>query len=405
MKDFARAERLNRLPPYLFVEIDRMRDAAVRSGQDIVDLGVGDPDLPTPGAIVEALAHAARDARHHRYPPSNGLPEFREEIARWFHARFDVTLDPQTEILPLLGSKEGIGHTPLAVVNPGDRVLVPDPGYPVYRSSTIFAGGEPVTLPLRAENGFLPDLEAIPASDLRGVRLLFINYPNNPTSAVAEYEFYERAVRFAEKHGIFIVSDAAYCETTFDGFRAPSLLQVPGGKDVGIEIHSLSKTFNMTGWRIGYAVGHADILRALHAVKSNLDSGAFGAVQMAALAALRLPHEVSAQIVETYRVRRDVMMEALHRAGCAVPSPRGTFFIWAPVPAGERSMDFVARLLRETAVVATPGVGFGEHGEGWFRLSMTSDVERVREAGRRLVAYAPWTGASVGGATGRVTPS
>lgn len=394
MRPFARAHRLELLPPYLFVEIDRLKREAIARGQDVIDLGVGDPDMPTPAPVIEALAAAAHDARHHQYPPSNGLAAFREEIARWFHARFGVHLDPASEILPIIGSKEALGHTPLAMIDPGDRVLVPDPGYPVYRSGTIFAGGEPVTLPLTAARGFLPALDTLRPTDLAGVKLMFLNYPNNPTAACADPAFFEDVVRFAHRHGVFVINDCAYSETTFDGFRAPSLMQIPGGKEVGIELHSLSKTFNMTGWRIGFAVGNADMLRALHAVKSNLDSGQFGAIQMAAIAALRLPASVPQAIVATYKARRDVTVAALRAAGCAVDMPRGTFFVWAPVPAGIDSMGFVRRVLAETGVVMTPGVGFGPGGEGFFRISCTRDVERMREAGRRLAALAPWPGVS-----------
>ncbi len=390
MTPFHRPQRLEALPPYLFVEIDRLKKAAMADGVDVVDLGIGDPDLPTPPEIIAALSDAATNPRFHQYPPSDGLPELRAEIARWFAGRFDVALDPAREILPVIGSKEGLGHTPLALVNPGDRVLIPDPAYPVYRSGTIFAGAEPVTLPLHASNGFLPDLDAIPPSDLRGVKLLFLNYPNNPTAAVADRAFWERVVAFAEKHGIFVVSDAAYSETTFDGFRAPSLMQIPGGKDIGIEMHSLSKTYSMTGWRIGFAVGHPELLSALHAIKSNLDSGQFGAVQMAARAALALPSSVPQQITETYRARRDVLVAALRAAGCTIEAPRGTFFVWAPVPRGMASMDFVGRLLREAGVATVPGNGFGVAGEGFFRMSVTSDIERVRAAGARIAALAPW---------------
>lgn len=378
------AERLRRLPPYLFAEIDRQKREARARGVDLIDLGIGDPDLPTPPHVVDALARAARDPRNHRYPDYEGLLSFREAVAGWYRRRFGVTLDPATEVLTLIGSKEGTAHIPLAFVNPGDVVLVPDPGYPVYAAGTVFAGGEPYFLPLRAEHGFLPDLDAVPADVLRRAKMLFLNYPNNPTAATAPREFFEAVVRLAQRHGLIVCHDAMYSELCFDGYAPGSFLQVPGAKEVGVEFHSCSKTYSMTGWRIGFVVGNREILAGLGRVKTNVDSGVFQAVQEAAIAALTGPQDYVAWARGVYQERRDLVVAGLRQLGLPVWVPRATFFVWAPVPDGGDSRKWASRLLQEAGVVVTPGVGFGPAGEGYYRIALTVDRDRIAEAMARL---------------------
>ena len=379
-----RAQRLLDLPPYLFVEIDRRKRAAREAGVDVIDLGVGDPDAPTPHFIVEAMARAIREPENHKYAIGGGKPEFREAAAEFMQRRFGVHLDARTEVLALLGSKEGIGHLPLAVLNPGEVALIPQPAYPVYQASTILAGGVCHIMPLSAEHGWLPQLDQIPADVCRRARLMFINYPNNPTSACASLGFFQDVVAFARQHDLLVMQDAAYSELYF-GETPPSLLQVDGAKDVGIEIHSLSKTFNMTGWRIGFAVGNADVLAALAQVKSNLDSGIFGAVQRAGIEALHnTDHvEIRAQ-TDVYKQRRDLVVEGLRAAGWSVTPPEATFYIWAGTPGGRNSMEVCSRVLEETGVVLIPGGGFGPCGEGYARLALTVDQDRMREALDRI---------------------
>ena len=381
---FELSQRLRQLPPYLFAEIDRAKRRLRAEGKDLIDLGVGDPDRPTPAHIVEALYRAAQDPSNHNYALDFGMTELREAIAGWYQDRFGVELDPETEVLPLLGTKEGIAHIPLAFVNPGDRVLVPDPGYPVYASGTIFAGGEPVRMPLKAENGFLADLEAIDGETASRSRLLFLNYPNNPTAAVCDLAYLEKAAAFAGKHGIILCHDAAYTELAFDGFRPPSFLQAEGSREVGIEFHSLSKTYNMTGWRVGFAVGNPEVIRGLSKVKSNIDSGIFQAVQKAGVAALTGPQDFRDELLETYRRRRDTLVDGLNALGWQVEKPRATFYVWCPVPDGSPSADFAKRLLEESGVVATPGVGLGPSGEGYIRMALTRPEEEIRVALERL---------------------
>jgi LL-diaminopimelate aminotransferase len=378
------ADRLKKLPPYLFAEIDRQKKEARARGADLVDLGIGDPDLPTPPHIIEALARSAREPKNHRYPDYEGLLTFRAAAAHWYRERFSVALDPATEVLTLIGSKEGTAHAPLAFVNPGDVVLVPDPGYPVYAAGTWFAGGEPHFLPLRAERDFLPDLDAIPADVLRRARMLYLNYPNNPTAAVATPAFFARVVEFARRHGIIVCHDAMYSELKFDGYDPPSFLQTPGAKDVGVEFHSCSKTYSMTGWRIGFVVGNADVLKGIGRVKTNVDSGVFQAVQEAGIAALTGPQESVAKSRAIYQERRDVVVDGLRKLGLPVTPPRATFFVWAPVPNGGDSRKWAARLLQDAGVVVTPGVGFGPSGEGYYRIALTVDKARIAEAMERL---------------------
>ena len=383
-KRILHASRLRQLPPYLFAEIDRLKLEAVERGMDIIDLGVGDPDLPTPPHIVKRMAEAAADPRHHRYPSYEGLLAFRRAAAEWYRDRFGVVFDPAREVLTLIGSKEGIGHIPLAFIDPGDTVLVPDPGYPVYQAATVLAGGIPHSLPLYPSNGFLPDLESIPLDVLRKTKMLFLNYPNNPTAAVARMEFFVQAVDFARRHQLILCHDAAYSEIAFDGFRPQSLLEVEGAKEVAIEYHSLSKTYNMTGWRIGFAVGNAEILAGLGKVKTNLDSGVFEAIQLAGIEALRGPQDCVAAHCKVYQERRDVLVEGLNGIGWNVPKPQASFYVWIPVLPGYTSTDLVKRLLGEAGIVTTPGVGFGQHGEGFIRAALTVPVARIREAVERV---------------------
>ncbi|MBN1491315.1 MAG: LL-diaminopimelate aminotransferase [Phycisphaerae bacterium] len=379
-----RAARLDALPPYLFVEIDRRKRAAIEAGKDVINLGVGDPDRPTPGFIVERMQAAVADPKNHRYPFDEGVPAFRQEAARWFSQRFGVELDWRTEVLTLIGSKEGIGHLPLGVVNPGDYVLVPQPGYPVYQSATLLAGASPFVMDLTETRNWLPDLAAIPADVCKRASLMYLNYPNNPTAAIAPRTFYEEVVAFARQHKMLIAQDAAYSELYFDA-KPISILEVPGARDVAIEFHSLSKTFNMTGWRLGFAVGHADAIAALAKVKANMDSGQFNAIQWAGVEAMRRIDDGEIRALrDMYRERRDVLVAGLRKLGLRVRSPEATFYVWAACPEGCDSMSFVTRLLEEADVVTIPGIGFGKAGEGYFRMALTVGSDRIREALERL---------------------
>ena len=381
------SRRLELLPPYLFAEISRTVGRLRAEGRDVISLGIGDPDLPTPAPIIDALCGAARDPVNHRYPESEGLPELRAAIAGWYSRRFGVELNPDAEVVPLIGSKEGIAHIPLAVIDPGDVVLVPDPGYPVYTSGAVFAGGEVFYLPLSRSRGFLPDLGAVPTDVARRARLLWLNYPNNPTGATADEDFFREVIEFARQFDVIVCHDAAYSEVAFDGYRPPSFLQLEGAREVGVEFHSLSKTYNMTGWRVGMAVGNPDIIQALTRVKTNFDSGIPQAIQRAAIAALQGPDGWVEARNRVYRRRRDLAVEALRAAGFDVRPPQATFYLWVPTPDGQPSIDFALRLLEATAVVVTPGVGFGPGGEGYFRISLTTPDDRLEEALRRLVAW------------------
>jgi LL-diaminopimelate aminotransferase len=379
-----KAKRIEQIPPYLFAEIDKKKQEMRKKGVDLIDLGIGDPDLPTPKLIIERLKTAAENPRNHRYPSYEGMIEFRTAVARWYEKRFSVHLDPQTEVLSLIGSKEGIAHIPLAFVNPGDYVLVPSPGYPVYRVSTLFAGGTPYFLTLRKENGFLPDLSEIPKDVAKKAKLLFINYPNNPTSAIAEKSFFEEVVSFARRYEIIVCHDAAYSEIAFDGYQPLSFMEVDGAKEVGIEFHSLSKTFNMTGWRIGFAVGQAEIVSTLGRIKTNIDSGVFQAIQEAGVAALNHFDTPLPEIIKIYERRRDVMVKGLREIGLEVDLPKATFYLWFQVPRGYTSAQFAALLIEKAGIVATPGNGFGEAGEGYLRMALTVDEKRLKEAIERL---------------------
>ena len=381
------AKRIENLPPYLFVEISRKIAEKRAQGEDVINLGIGDPDIPTPSHVIERLCQAAQDPQNHRYPESEGLPEFRNNIAQWYKGRFGVTLDPDREVLPLIGAKDGIGHIALCFIDPGDIALVPDPGYPVYSIGTMFAGGSSYYMPLIEDNGFLPDLDSIPADIAQKAKVLWINYPNNPTAAVAELEYFERVVAFANKYDIAVCHDGPYTEVAFDGYRPVSFLEVAGAKDVGVEIHSLSKSYNMTGWRVGMAVGNAGIIDALRRVKSNLDSGIPQAIQYAAMEALTGSQDCVKEHNEIYQRRRDRLLQTLNQIGLKANPPRASLYIWARVPDGYNSIEFATTLLDEAGVVVTPGVSYGKHGEGYIRLSLTIPDERLEEAMVRLMAW------------------
>jgi LL-diaminopimelate aminotransferase len=375
------ASRMDDLPPYLFARIDEMKENQIKKGVDIIDLGVGDPDLSTPPHIVEALCTAAKDSENHHYPSYAGMPAYRSAVAGWYRRRFDVTLDAGKEVVALMGSKDGIAHIAEAFVNPGDYVLAPSPGYPVYRTGTLFAEGRIHEMPLVRENNFVPVLADIPKKIAKAAKLMYVNYPNNPTAAVAPAGFYKEVVDFAREHNIIVVSDNAYSEISFDGYRAPSFLETPGAMEVGIEMHSLSKTYNMTGWRIGMAVGNAEVIAGLGRVKTNVDSGVFNAVQHAAIAALSGPQECVKEACSIYQDRRDILIRGLRDLGFDVPSPKATFYVWLPV---QDCMTFVGKLLNEAGIVATPGVGFGASGEGYVRFAITRPVARINEAIGRM---------------------
>ncbi|MBI2908699.1 MAG: LL-diaminopimelate aminotransferase [Chloroflexi bacterium] len=378
------AKRVEQLPPYLFVEISRKIAEKRAKGEDVITLAIGDPDIPTPQHIIDRLCDAARDPANHRYPETDGLPELRRAIADWYQARFNLSLDPEREVLPLIGSKEGIGHMALCFIDPGDTALVPDPGYPVYSIGTMFAGGISYFLPLREDNGFLPDLDAVPPSVAHCARLLWINYPNNPTAAVADLDFFERVVAFAKRYDIAVCHDGPYSEVAFDGYRPVSFLQAKGARDVGMEFHSFSKTYNMTGWRIGMAVGNEQMVNALMRVKSNLDSGIFQAVQQAAIAAFKGPQDCIEEHNAIYQRRRDLVVKTLNSIGMKVNPPKASLYVWAKIPTGYTSIEFCTQLLEELLVVVTPGNGYGPSGEGYIRISLTTPDDRIEEAMARM---------------------
>lgn len=381
---FQPAERLQALPPYLFVAIDRKRRDAIAAGKDVINLGVGDPDQPTHAFIIERMRARIAEPANHCYPSNIGAAAFREQAVAFFARRYGVELDAASEVRTLIGTKEGLGHLPLAVINPGRTALIPEPGYPVYLSGTIFAGGRPYIMPLTEDRRWLPDLEAIPSDTARDAVLLYLNYPNNPTGAAADLDFYRQAVDFARQNDLIVVQDAAYNEMYFEQ-QPPSILQVPGAKDVAIELHSLSKTFNMTGWRLGFAAGNADVLAALSKIKANMDSGQFTAIQeagAAALAGIDRPELHGSRAM--YQQRRDAMVAGLRKIGFHVEPPPATFYIWAGVPGGLDSMTVVNRMIEEAAVVGVPGIGFGKACDGYVRFALTVDVERIHQAVTRL---------------------
>jgi LL-diaminopimelate aminotransferase len=364
--------------------IDRLKYDAIEKGVDLIDMSVGDPDMPTPSHIVESMKRAVEKPEHHRYPSYEGMLSFREAVSEWYKRNYNVSVDPKSEVLSLIGSKEGIGHVPLAFIDPGDTALVPSPGYPVYPVSVLFAGGESYIMPLEEKNGFLPDLKSIPQKILVSTKLMFINYPNNPTAAVVTRQFYHDVINLADKYNIIVCHDAAYSEIFFDGERPLSFMQMDGAKSVGIEFHSLSKTYNMTGWRIGFAVGNRDVIGGLGKIKTNLDSGVFQAIQEASIRALNTDEGLLSEIREAYQARRDVLYEGLRDMGISVSKPKATFYLWAKVPDGYDSSSFVTHLLENAGVLTTPGNGFGDPGEGYVRFALTVSVARIKEAVERI---------------------
>jgi LL-diaminopimelate aminotransferase len=383
------AERIAKLPPYLFVEVSKKINRMKAEGHDVISLAIGDPDIPTPDNILEALFEASKQPANHRYPESEGLTELRKTISEWYEGRFGLSFDPDKEVLPLIGSKEGIAHIALCYIDPGDVALVPDPGYPVYSIGTMFAGGETYFLPMTEESSWLPDLDKVPDVVARKSKILWLNYPNNPTGAVAELDFFERTVHFAKKYDLVVCHDAPYTEVAYDGYKPHSFLEAPGARDVGIEFHSLSKSYNMTGWRIGMAVGNPETINALMRVKSNIDSGIPQAIQLMAIEALKGPQDAIEEHNRIYQARRDRVCEVLTGLGLRAPKPKASLYVWAGLPQGVTSVEFASRLIEETAVVVTPGTGYGQQGEGYIRISITAPTERVEEAMNRLAAWKP----------------
>ena len=378
------SQRVQSLPPYLFAGIERKIAERKAAGRDVISLGIGDPDLPTPAHIVAALSQAAADPATHQYPSNQGELAFREAVASFYASRFAVKLDAATEIVPLLGAKEGIAHVCLALLDPGDVALAADPGYPVYVTGPMLADGAAISLPLRADLGFQPDLEAISGADLERARMIFVSYPNNPTGAVIEDDFFARLVAFARAHDLVVVHDNAYADITYDGYVAPSFLQTPGARDVGVEMFSLSKSYNMTGWRSGAVVGNPDLVDAFWRLKTNMDSGMFAAVQRASVAALTGSQQCVADMCAVYERRRDLLVEALRAIGMHVMAPKGTIYLWVPVPDGYTSASFTEQVLEQADVVVTPGAAYGACGEGYVRLSLTVPDDRLQEAVRRI---------------------
>jgi len=378
------SDKIKKLPPYLFAEIDRLKEKAREEGKDIISLGIGNPDLPTPEEIIKELQRQAEKKENHKYPSYEGLELFRMKIAEWFDKRYNIKFDYKTEILSTIGAKEAIGHLPFAFINRDDVVLIPDPSYPVYRSGTIFAEGIPYFMPLKKENNFFPDLEAIPVNIRNKAKLMFINYPNNPTSAVATYEFYKQVVEFASKYNIIVASDVAYNELYFEDYKPISFLQVEGAKDVGIEFHSLSKTYNMTGWRVGFVLGNKDIIKGLGKIKNNLDSGVFQPIQYAGIVALDNYEKFNTKIREVYEKRRKVMIKNLEDIGWKYLKPKATFYFWIETLPGYDSRKMAGKLLSEQGIVVTPGIGFGENGEGFIRMTITVKEEIIEEVFKRI---------------------
>ena len=378
------SHRLKSIPPYVFAEIDRKRQAAVARGADVINLGIGDPDQPTPAHIVAAMREAIANPVNHHYPPFGGTKEYKQAAANWIKERFGVTVDPDSEVTSLIGSKEGLHNTIMAFIDRDDVNLIPDPAYPVYKSSTLLAGGTPYFMPLTPENDFLPDLDAIPASVLSKAKLLILNYPNNPTAGVADLAFFKKVVSFAKKHDILFCHDLSYSEMTFDGFVAPSVFEVDGAKDVAIELHTLSKAFNMTGWRIGFAIGNSEAVKALATIKSNVDTDVFRATQMAAIAAFTGPKDHIPYCNNLYVERRDLAVRRLRELGWQVKPNKGTFYMWLKVPEGLTSQEFSGIMLDHAAIVVPPGTAYGPSGEGFFRMSLCTSKERMEEAFDRM---------------------
>ena len=383
--DFKFTDRLNKLPPYLFVEVDKAKRKAIKEGKDIIDLGIGDPDEGAPKEVIDSLSKALQDPGNHHYPLDQGIPMLRNKIRDWYKKRFGVSLDPEKEILALIGSKEGIAHMPLAFINPGDISLIPDPCYPPYRGGTILAGGTVYNMPLLEENNFLPDLNKIKKDALKKAKILYINYPNNPTSAVCEKGFFEDVVLFAKKHNLIVAHDAAYSEIMFDGYRPDSFLKVDGAMDAGVEFHSVSKTCNMTGWRIGFVCGNEKIVSGIAKVKSNIDSGVFTAMQLAGITALDIAERHLERMNRVYQERRDVLVDGLNKIGWPTRKPKATFYVWTRIPKSYKSsIEFAAMVLDKAGIVITPGIGMGDSGEGYVRMALTVSKERIKEAVDRL---------------------
>ncbi|MCD6256989.1 LL-diaminopimelate aminotransferase [Candidatus Aerophobetes bacterium] len=381
---FKKAERLTKLPPYLFAQLDETKRKLKEKGKEIIDLSIGDPDIPTPEPVIYRLIEASKNPVNHRYPSYEGLLSFREEVRKWYLNRFDVSLDPDGEILTLIGSKEGIAHISLGLLNPGDIALIPEPAYPVYQAGVIFANARPYYISLKEDRGFLPSLEEIDPEVASRAKLMWINYPNNPTGAIVKDDFFQKVVRFAKKFNIIVCHDLAYSEISYDGYKAPSLLQVEGAKEIGVEFHSLSKSFNMTGWRIGFVVGNRELINILRQVKTNVDSGVFQAVQEAGIEALKLGEKLTEKIKNIYRKRRDLFVEGLRKLGWKVNMPLATFYLWIRIPGGKSSIEFTQYLLEECGIMVTPGVGFGPSGEGYIRIALTVNEEKLKEALNRL---------------------
>ncbi len=378
------AQRIETIPPYLFAEIDKKKEEAIKRGVDIINLGIGDPDQPTPNNIIKKLRESVQDPKTHDYPPYAGTAEFRQAVALWYKNRFRIDLDPDKEVMALIGSKEGIAHIFLAFIDPGDFSLIPDPGYPVYKTATLFANGFPYTMPLLEENNFLPDLEEIDEEVAQRAKLMFINYPNNPTAAVANKNFFEKVVKFAKKYDILVCHDFAYSEMTFDDFKTTSFLEVDGAKDIGIEFHSLSKTYNMTGWRLGFAVGNKEAISALSIIKTNIDSGVFKAIQEAGIEALTGPQDNIERMNKIYTGRRNVVINGLNKLGWNLKPTKATFYIWIPTLNKMSSMEFSNLLLEKTGIIVTPGIGYGEYGESYVRIALTVEEKRLEEAVERM---------------------
>src|SRR3954469_13534885 len=379
------SKRLERIPPYLFAQLERKIADKKAQGIDVISLGIGDPDTPTPQLVIDALCQAAADPGTHRYPSNRGRQEFRDAVAAFYDRRFGVTLDPATEIIPGLGAKETIFNLNLAFLDPGAAALAADPGYPVYTGGPLLVGADPVLMPLLPERGFIPDLAAISAEDLERARVIYLNYPNNPTGAIVPHGFFEEVVEFARANDVLVVHDASYTETTFDGYVAPSFLATPGAKEVGVEVFSLSKGYNMTGWRTAAIVGNAEAVEHYWRLKTNIDSGMFEAVQLAAAAALAPAGDAAArEMSQVYQRRRDLVVGALREIGVDVTAPKGTIYVWAPVPEGHTSTSFVELVLEEAAVVVSPGSMYGPSGEGFFRISLTTPDDRIEEAVARM---------------------
>lgn len=378
------AQRIQTIPPYLFAEIDKKKEEAIKKGVDIINLGIGDPDQPTPNNIIEKLRESVKDPKTHDYPPYAGTAEFRQAVTLWYKNRFGVDLDPDKEVMALIGSKEGIAHIFLAFIDPGDFSLIPDPGYPVYKTATLFANGFPYIMPLLEENNFMPDLEKIDEEIAQRAKLMFINYPNNPTAAIADKTFFEKVAKFAKKYDVLVCHDFAYSEMTFDDYKASSFLEIDGAKEIGIEFHSLSKTYNMTGWRLGFAVGNKEAILALSIIKTNIDSGAFKAIQQAGIEALTGPQDNIEKMNKIYTGRRNVVINGLNKLGWNLKPTKATFYIWIPTLNKMNSMEFSNLLLEKTGIIVTPGVGYGKYGEGYVRIALTVDEKRLEEAMERM---------------------